>query len=73
MKIRQVGALHQALGITFTSSAWKEFKSSTLNIIEECAFESDQERSETLEAWSSFLSVIIREMKMGISGFGLQP
>jgi len=73
MKIRQVGALHQAMGITFTSSAWKEFKSSTLNIIEECVFENDQERSETLEAWSSFLSVIIREMKMGISGFGLQP
>jgi hypothetical protein len=70
MKIRKVGILHHSLGINFTSSAWKEFKSSTLGIIEECEFPNDAERRETLEAWSSFLSVIIREMKMGISGFG---
>uniref|UniRef100_A0A914QTM8 Neuroglobin n=2 Tax=Panagrolaimus TaxID=55784 RepID=A0A914QTM8_9BILA len=70
MKIRQVGALHHNLGINFTSSAWKEFKSSTLGIIEECEFANDMDRRETLEAWSSFLSVIIREMKMGSQGFG---
>uniref|UniRef100_A0AC34RGT1 G_PROTEIN_RECEP_F1_2 domain-containing protein n=1 Tax=Panagrolaimus sp. JU765 TaxID=591449 RepID=A0AC34RGT1_9BILA len=72
MRIRRVGALHQALGISFPSSAWKEFKSSTLAIIQECDFPTEQERNETLEAWSSFLSVIIREMKMGSSGFGLK-
>uniref|UniRef100_A0A7E4VJ73 G_PROTEIN_RECEP_F1_2 domain-containing protein n=1 Tax=Panagrellus redivivus TaxID=6233 RepID=A0A7E4VJ73_PANRE len=68
MRIRNTGAHHHKLGITFTSSAWKEFKASTISIIEECEFANEIERKETLDAWNSFLSVIIREMKMGICG-----
>uniref|UniRef100_A0A915ET79 G-protein coupled receptors family 1 profile domain-containing protein n=1 Tax=Ditylenchus dipsaci TaxID=166011 RepID=A0A915ET79_9BILA len=64
-RIQAIGKIHHEHGITFPSSAWKEFKSSALSIISNCEFGSEEDRAETLEAWSSFLSVIIKEMKMG--------
>uniref|UniRef100_A0A914DI34 G-protein coupled receptors family 1 profile domain-containing protein n=1 Tax=Acrobeloides nanus TaxID=290746 RepID=A0A914DI34_9BILA len=72
MKIRKVGAIHHQLGIVFSSGAWKEFKSAMLCIISECEFANDMEKAQTLEAWSSFISVIIREMKMGMWGSSLE-
>ncbi|KAI1723717.1 putative G-protein coupled receptor frpr-1 [Ditylenchus destructor] len=65
-RIQRVGKIHYDHGITFPSSAWKEFKSSSLGIIASCEYDTEIERSETLDAWSSFLSVIIRDMKMGM-------
>ncbi|RCN24161.1 hypothetical protein ANCCAN_30149 [Ancylostoma caninum] len=40
MRIRRVGAIHYQHGIPFPSAVWREFKSSTLNIISECEFKS---------------------------------
>ncbi|KAH7730810.1 Protein GLB-33 [Aphelenchoides avenae] len=69
-RMRRVGAIHYEHSVSFPSSAWKEFKTSALGMIAECNFASETERAQTLEAWSSFLSVIIREMKMGMWGQG---
>ncbi|KAL6742643.1 hypothetical protein Aduo_015773 [Ancylostoma duodenale] len=70
MRIRRVGAIHYQHGIPFPSAVWREFKSSTLNIISECEFKSHDERQAALDAWNIFISFIIREMKMGTWAMG---
>lgn len=42
LRIQQVGKMHYDMGVTFTSSAWREFKSKTLSIISECDFASER-------------------------------
>uniref|UniRef100_A0A1I7WAS2 GLOBIN domain-containing protein n=1 Tax=Heterorhabditis bacteriophora TaxID=37862 RepID=A0A1I7WAS2_HETBA len=70
MRIRRVGAIHYDKGIQFPSSVWKEFKASTISIISECEFKTQDEREAALEAWNIFISFIIREMKMGTWAIG---
>ncbi|KHN81337.1 hypothetical protein Tcan_08540 [Toxocara canis] len=65
-RIRLVGATHYERNVMFSSCVWREFKASTLAIVGESTFESESIRVETLKAWSSFVSLIIREMKNGI-------
>jgi hypothetical protein len=65
-RIRHVGYMHYERGICLNSAVWREFKSSTLAIVAECEYAAESERTATLAAWNTFVSVIIREMKMGI-------
>ncbi|PIO64802.1 hypothetical protein TELCIR_13554, partial [Teladorsagia circumcincta] len=41
MRIRRVGAIHFQHGIPFPSAVWREYKSSTIAIISECEFKSN--------------------------------
>ncbi|PIO73833.1 hypothetical protein TELCIR_04187 [Teladorsagia circumcincta] len=70
MRIRRVGAIHFQHGIPFPSAVWREYKSSTIAIISECEFKSNDEREAALDAWNYFVSFIIREMKMGTWAMG---
>uniref|UniRef100_A0A0N5BS94 G_PROTEIN_RECEP_F1_2 domain-containing protein n=1 Tax=Strongyloides papillosus TaxID=174720 RepID=A0A0N5BS94_STREA len=65
MYIRRVGFIHYIRGITFSNTAWKAFKESTLKLVNLCAFSSESERHQTVDAWVTFICLIIVEMKMG--------
>ncbi|VDK22159.1 unnamed protein product, partial [Anisakis simplex] len=60
-RIRSVGATHAKQKLIFNSCVWREFKSSILGMVAECGYDSDATRVETLNAWSSLISLVIRE------------
>lgn len=65
-RIRRAGYVHYERGICLNSAVWREFKSMVITIVGECEYANETERVQTIAAWSTFVSVIIREMKMGI-------
>ncbi|KAF8386146.1 glb-33 [Pristionchus pacificus] len=71
MRIRRAGAIHHSRNIKISSTVWKEFKACLLGIIGELDYDSPKaslslKRDMALEVWSSFISFIIREMKLGV-------
>uniref|UniRef100_A0A1I8A8U6 G_PROTEIN_RECEP_F1_2 domain-containing protein n=1 Tax=Steinernema glaseri TaxID=37863 RepID=A0A1I8A8U6_9BILA len=64
-KLHNVGAEHNRRNIRFTNPMWSEFKNCFMNAVAECERDSQPELIELKDAWSSFISLIIKEIKLG--------
>uniref|UniRef100_A0AC35TPC0 GLOBIN domain-containing protein n=1 Tax=Rhabditophanes sp. KR3021 TaxID=114890 RepID=A0AC35TPC0_9BILA len=63
--IRRIGSIHSHKEVTFSNVAWKAFKTTTIDLVKECVYDSESEKGQALDAWNSFICMIIVEMKLG--------
>ncbi|KAK0413235.1 hypothetical protein QR680_006678 [Steinernema hermaphroditum] len=64
-KLQNVGVEHNRRNIRFTNQMWSEFKKCFMNAVAECERETQSEQDQLKDAWNSFISMIIKEIKLG--------
>lgn len=66
-KIHVTGTLYRQQKLIMNAFMWREFKAAFLRLINECPFRSEKERLDTMDAWNSFISFVIRETKNAVA------
>ncbi|TKR88862.1 hypothetical protein L596_013038 [Steinernema carpocapsae] len=64
-RLHLFGDEHTKKNIRFTNQMWSEFKSCLMCAVADCECETQQDRDELRNAWNSFISMIIKEIKHG--------
>ncbi|KAI6190571.1 G-PROTEIN-RECEP-F1-2 domain-containing protein [Aphelenchoides bicaudatus] len=67
-KIRVVADLHYEKNIIIPPNSWRDFKLCIMNLLSQCEFATQSERSIAIDAWSSLLAIFIREFKLSMLG-----